>query len=353
MSNVSQQLEEPGRDIESAGRFQTVTRRLPANFSDQDLELFGGDLVKNIPRPHIVEFENVKITAEGILFRNGFMMPESFARPENFRRWRRKRRNKRYEEGLRARPVREVDRVVWVTDDWSKGYFHWLADVLPKLVIAADHLSDSTILLPARFADSDLVKDSFGRFGIGDLEFISENETVIAHRLYLPVHAAESGDFDEATVNEIRRIMTADIHQELDPNKRIYISRSRAKRRKVNNDDEVSAILADFGFETIFAENFSFAEQARLFSSVGYLVSIHGAGLSNMLFMAAGSRVMELRKNDPRVSNCFFNMASALEHEYYYQLCPATNEAQAPYSADLVVDIHKLAESLVRLVREE
>ena len=38
--------------------------------------------------------------------------------------------------------------------------------------------------------------------------------------------------------------------------------RSLAKRRKVVNDDEVSTILADFGFETVFAENLSFAEQA-------------------------------------------------------------------------------------------
>ena len=353
MSNVSKQLEKTGREIESAGRFQTVKRRLPANFADRDLELFEGDLVKKIPQPHIVEFENVKITAEGILFRDGLMMPESFARLENFRRWRRKRRNKRYEEVLRARPVRELERVVWVTDDWSKGYFHWLADVLPKLVIAADRLSHSTILLPARFADSELVKDSFGRFGVGDLEFINENETVIAHRLYLPVHAAESGDFDEATVDEIRRIMTVDIPQDHNPNKRIYISRSLAKRRKVVNDDEVSTILADFGFETVFAENLSFAEQADLFSSVGYLVSIHGAGLSNMLFMPAGGRVMEFRKNDPRVSNCFFNMASALEHEYYYQLCPATDKAQAPYSADLVVDSQLLIDNLARFFREE
>jgi capsular polysaccharide biosynthesis protein len=126
-----------------------------------------------------------------------------------------------------------------------------------------------------------------------------------------------------------------------------------AKRRKVVNDDEVSTILADFGFETVFAENLSFTEQADLFSSVGYLVSIHGAGLSNMLFMPAGGRVMEFRKNDPRVSNCFFNMASALEHEYYYQLCPATDKAQAPYSADLVVDSQLLIDNLARFFREE
>jgi capsular polysaccharide biosynthesis protein len=326
---------------------------LPANFAGQDANLFAGDLVKTILRPHVAKFQNVRITAEGILFRDGLMMPESFARPENFRRWRRKRRNKRYEEGLRARSVREVDHVVWVTDDWSKGYFHWLADVLPKLVIAADHLSNSTILLPARFADSELVKDSFGRFGVGNLEFINENETVAAKRLYLPIHTAESGDFDEAVVNDVRRIMTVDISQGHNPDKRIYISRSWAKRRKVANDEEVSTVLADFGFETIFAENLSFAEQVRLFSSTAYLISIHGAGLSNMLFMPAGGRVMELRKNDPRSSNCFFNMASALEHEFFYQLCPATDETQAAYSADLVVDIHQLGDSLARFLREE
>lgn len=299
----------------------------------------------------MAEFEDVKITSEGILFQNGLIMSESFARAENFRRWKRKRRNKKYEQSLKLRTFRKVDSAVWVTDDWSKGYFHWLADVLPKVVIAAGHLKDSRIFMPARFASSDLAKESLEMMGVSKFEFINENETIIADRLFLPVHTGESGNFHPEVITEVRRAVTAAFPEPAAADKRVYISRSRAKRRKVVNEDAVLNVVGEFGFEIVHAEDLTFAEQVRLFSSTRHLVSIHGAGLANMLFMPAGSRVMEFRKNDPRSSDCFANMASALGHEFQCVTAAATDEEQAPYSADLVVDTPELRDNLDRFLR--
>jgi capsular polysaccharide biosynthesis protein len=322
----------------------------PADLAVQEYEAS----LSGRPLAAVVEYADVSITSEGILFRDGKIMGESFARAENFRRWKRKRRNKRYEQQLSTRTTRSIERVVWVTDDWSKGYFHWLADVLPKLAIAADQITTSTVLLPARFRDSKLVSDSLGLFGIADFEFINENETIVADRFYLPIHTPESGFFDEKTIRQVRRKFI-DSLPGLDavPDKRIYISRKHAKRRKVVNDDEVSVALAEFGFETVLAEELTFLQQVRLFASTRYLLSIHGAGLANMLFMPRGGRVMEFRKNDERASNCFLNMATALGHDFDYQTYRAEHEDQSPYTADLKVDRNLLEANLKRLLRKK
>jgi capsular polysaccharide biosynthesis protein len=288
--------------------------------------------------PRVVELENVTITSEGILFRGGAVMAESFARDENFRRWNRKRGAKRFEQNLKLRPTRKLDSVVWVTDDWSKGYFHWVADVLPRLVIAADYSESSPVMLPARFRDSQIVGDSLGLLGVTDFDFLADGEAVQVRRMFLPNQSERSGEFDRSVMNEVRRILTRTSAADETPTRRVYISRERAKRRKVANEDEVLRVLGDFGFKKVVAEEMSFPEQIRLFSSVDRLVSVHGAGMANMLFMPAGGRVLELRKNDPRADNCFLNLAAALGHQFHDQTCPAIDDQQAPYTADLIVD---------------
>jgi hypothetical protein len=69
-----------------------------------------------------------------------------------------------------------------------------------------------------------------------------------------------------------------------------------------------------------------------------------------MLFMPPGGQILEFRKNDPRSPNCFLNMAAALGHDLYYQMCPATDEDQSPYTADLVVDVSKLRGELEQIL---
>jgi capsular polysaccharide biosynthesis protein len=301
--------------------------------------------------PFVAELEEVTITGEGVLFRGAHVLAESFARAENFSRWNRKRGRRRYEESVKRRPAAEIESAVWITDDWSKGYFHWLADVLPRIVVAADHLQDTTLLLPELFRGSALVHECLEIFGIANFAFVHESENVLAKRLYLSGRAAETGDFHPATIREVRRILTSGLPQGESSQRRIYISRSRAKRRKILNETEITDVLARLGFETVVAEELSFTHQIRLFASASCVVSIHGAGLANMLFMPEGGRILELRMSDPRSSECFANMASALGHDFHYLSCPAADAAKPPYTADLIVQPELLRLSLSDLFR--
>ena len=52
------------------------------------------------------------------------------------------------------------------------------------------------------------------------------------------------------------------------------------------------------GFRVIQASKLSLREQIRLFSRATILVSAHGAGLANLLFMKRNSIVIEMHCND-------------------------------------------------------
>ncbi len=84
----------------------------------------------------------------------------------------------------------------------------------------------------------------------------------------------------------------------------------------------------------------------RVASGARYMVSNHGAGLTNMLFMKAGGRVLELRHESDRINNCYFTLASALELDYLYQTCTPVVQGEDPHTADLRVDAEKLRDNL-------
>ena len=58
-----------------------------------------------------------------------------------------------------------------------------------------------------------------------------------------------------------------------------------------------------------------------------YIVSNHGAGLTNMLFMKDGGSVLELRHVSDCINNCYFTLASALDLKYFYQTCAPQNQS--------------------------
>jgi hypothetical protein len=65
-----------------------------------------------------------------------------------------------------------------------------------------------------------------------------------------------------------------------------------------------------------------------------------------MLFMRAGSHVLELRHRADGVSNCYFALASALDLDFFYQTCDPENPGEDAHTANLRVDVGALGTTL-------
>ncbi|MCL1990429.1 MAG: glycosyltransferase family 61 protein [Defluviitaleaceae bacterium] len=83
------------------------------------------------------------------------------------------------------------------------------------------------------------------------------------------------------------------IDQEVMPFRKVYISRNNSKRA-LTNENEIEHVLEAHGFDIIYAERLTFEEQVKLFSETELLVSGHGAGLANILFMQSGTKLIEI-----------------------------------------------------------
>jgi len=78
------------------------------------------------------------------------------------------------------------------------------------------------------------------------------------------------------------------------PTRRLYVSRRRARRRRLVNEAEVSALLVRRGFDVVDPCRLGFAEQARLFSEAAVIVGQSGAAMTNLLACQPGTEVLLL-----------------------------------------------------------
>ncbi len=102
-------------------------------------------------------------------------------------------------------------------------------------------------------------------------------------------------------------------------NRKIYISRTKAGHRQVENDDEIIRLLQQFDFQVVHLEDRPISEQAELMSQADVVVSPHGAGLGNIVFCQPGTRVIELFHHSA-VNVMFWTIANAMELDYTYVL---------------------------------
>jgi capsular polysaccharide biosynthesis protein len=212
------------------------------------------------------------------------------------------------------------------------------------LLLVHKDVGSKQIILPFGLKNYKYVDESLKMIGITNYRFLKKGFYYYIRKLIFPVHLAPTGNYNDDIMKKLRQVFTDGINEE--PGLKVYISRRKSSRRKIANEVDILPLLRQTGFVEVFCEDLSFKEQVILFSKVKYLVANHGAGMSNMLFMAEGSSVLELRALGDYSSNCYFSLASALNLKYYYQLCSRVGSDKDFHNADLVVEIEKLQNNL-------
>lgn len=102
----------------------------------------------------------------------------------------------------------------------------------------------------------------------------------------------------------------------------LIISRARAGRRQLVNEDALAESLSDLGARQIILENYSVSQQIELVSNAKVLIGCHGAGMINAGFMREGSLAIELtsRQYLPRADD-FAGQAALRDISYHVFLC--------------------------------
>ena len=241
-------------------------------------------------------------------------------------------------------------------DTSSFGYCHWISDSLPRLYVMREQLTNYTILLPENH-NMPHILNTLHVFGIKDVVFFSMNQHVFVPKLDLPTHSSTSGNPRPKLYRDFRQFLLEKCKDKLNfkLGDKIYVSRAKSQRRHISNEAEVLELVQKNGFKVIYFEDYTFFEQMSLMYHTKYFISIHGAGFTNITFMQAKTKALELRLENDSNNNIYYALATALQIEYWYQCC-ANSEKNYSFRAgnpyNLTVDIKALEQTLLAFLKD-
>ena len=204
---------------------------------------------------------------------------------------------------------------------WAdNNIFHWYIDCLPRLYTLVHALKIPVKLLMWKDAPKYQQESlTFLLKGNQNFEIVAVNRRTKfkVEKYVLPhfVSNSMSGYLPKNVSGWMReKIWLGYNIQKGGPKRRIYISRSNAKTRRVLNEQDLLPILTKHGFKVVRPEELSYQQQVQLFFDAEAVVAPHGAGLTNLLF-AERCQVLELHPAN-LIKTHYFLLCKGLDFEY-------------------------------------
>lgn len=212
--------------------------------------------------------------------------------------------------------------VVLLSLPWHHNFYHWLIEILPRLVLyeLSDDLHGLRIIVPN--SASKFVKASLSLTKYIDQVWFLDDGVYQFEKLHILSRLSKTGDVSPWAIKWLNENLVK--QQTSSQKKRIYISRADAKYRFVTNESEVQNVLSDFGFETVLMTKHSLEEQIQIFQQAEIVVGSHGAAFAHAAFMKPGSVLIEFFQSG-HLTDCFFRIANLKQLKYGFLVGQSEN----------------------------
>ena len=329
---------------------------LPKNFdaNNAEFEIFKNLAPENCYKMEVKFFKNIRISNNSVLFNYFNIIPESCVPSFNFEKY-----NKDYKFFLKfifPKLNFSKKRFIFITDEWTSNYYHWHIFALKKLAIFKEHnlIENSLLFLPKKYQRYKFALPSLKKFGIKEnqIVFLRRKSNIKTVETALAIAPQQS----PAGFQEIREILLQNTeYKNLGFGDKIYISREGQALRFIENEKEVTALLEKYGFKKLIMEKFSYDEQINICRDAKYLVSPHGAGLTNILFMAKNTNILEMatKPNPIKPLTDYYKLATMLDINYFYQENEIRGEEGNFHQVSLVIDLAKLEKNLQLMLKND
>ena len=225
-------------------------------------------------------------------------------------------------------------------NDYSYNYYHWLIECLPRLYILDQfpHLDNVPLLidegLTAQQLDALKIVNSRKHplitlkkgcaYSVKKL-MMPVMPTVIHYNYYSPVAFDKDVLISPTAIHYVRNTIFQSLGFTTSKGfRKLYISRKQSDYRRLLNLEEIERFMVQRGFEIVFPEALTFANQVKLFSQAQLVVGQSGAGITNLMFCPENCKALILINHHPQTSYYLFsNLAQILNIDL--QFIPGTD----------------------------
>jgi len=232
---------------------------------------------------------------------------------------------------------------------WCRGYYHWICDVLPRIQRALPHLPPETRFIVPSGLDEPYM-DALAAVGVTRqrCEVFRGSRPWRVRRLIHVPPVAMTGDHTQASLLGLRESVLSHVGTGAEGHapKRIYVSRRSGLERVLRNEEEVVRLLGEFGFERVYCEDSTFAQQVEMFRQAEFVVGPHGGGLTNTVWCERGTKVLEIF-HPQSVRRCYWSIAQSIGLVHY---CGVAEDSAETGHHGMHVDIAQLRRAIGDLV---
>lgn len=208
----------------------------------------------------------------------------------------------------------EIEAAYYFDGYVGSSYYHFFSEVLSAFFVFKSCNINVPLIVSQKIFDSKLFQYLLLNTDLKRYDIIVQKEvTLKVNHLYLA-----KGAFSQSYWTGLRLWVT-NVQQKNTKNRRVFLNRDRGVGRTIKNEREIFEILHKFGFEILDTESYTVEDQIELMSETQWLIGIHGAGLTNILFLDKG------KANVIEINPIFIGEENLRPHYYWLANCLGIN----------------------------
>ncbi len=184
------------------------------------------------------------------------------------------------------------------------NYYHWLIDYLPRLLLAIKYVDISKFQIVVNKPLLPFQRESLALLGLHESRLLPVGDReAIRPRMTLVPSLLASTTVPHPALPKL--LQDAYPRRHASRCERVYLSRQDAASRQLINEAELIVLLERYGFERYMPGALSFQQQIDLCYGAQALVAVHGAGMANLAFCPATTKVFEIFTPHHRVTSMY------------------------------------------------
>ena len=195
-------------------------------------------------------------------------------------------------ESIRFKRKHPIDEGVLLAMPFYHNFYHWLIEILPRLISYDRCPSLHHIPLIVPKSAPGFVTETLKLTGYLPKTVFLDDGIYRFKKLHMLSKLSQMLEVSPVAIEWLNDKFK-DVKSDYVSPRNIYVSRSDAKIRFVSNESELKDILGEFGFETMSMTRLSIADQVEVFRNAEFIVGPHGAALANLAFAKPGATLIE------------------------------------------------------------
>ncbi|MFA0557971.1 MULTISPECIES: DUF563 domain-containing protein [unclassified Vibrio] len=262
--------------------------------------------------------------------------------------------------------------VVSLLKEHSNNYYHWVTEVIPKLVNMMEYIGSKdekiTILVEEGTPQQSLSLIELLLTELKNTEYhlchVKKGQLVYCESLIYCTPLWTSLDNTRSLPNPKKEFFVSSdclkkVKDKLSKNtlsnnyilknKKIYLQRENTKLRKLSNVLDLERLLYKKGFDFVDPGSLDFVDQYSLFSQAEVIVGASGAAFTNLLFMKPGSTAISLYPSAQSTNYYVFQPLADVSNVHLIHFLTTPDDNSSCVHGDAKVNVTELEKLLEKL----